>query len=100
MTTIQRTIPGFLPSTAGFPFANRWPSGPALRRRARIPGPVPVELELRIGDTANGLCGGMALATIERWLRAEPPPPDRLPPQEGSPLFREIVARQVDSLEL
>jgi hypothetical protein len=100
MTTIERVIQGFLPSSAGFHFANRWPSGPALRRQARVPGPVPVELELRIGDTANGLCGGMALATIDRWLRAEPPPPDRVPPPEGSALFREIVARQIDSLEL
>jgi hypothetical protein len=100
MTTIQRSVPGFLPSTAGFHFANRWPSGPALRFGVRIPGPVPFELELRIGDTANGLCGGMALATIDRWLRGEPPPPDREPPAEGSALFREIVARQVGSLEL
>ena len=100
MSTIERAVPGFLPSTAGFHFANRWPGGPALRFGARIPGPVPLELELRIGDTANGLCGGMALATIDRWVRDELPPADRQPPSEGSALFREIVARQVDSLEL
>jgi hypothetical protein len=100
MTMIERVVPGFLPSTAGFHFANRWPSGPALRLAAQIPGPVPFALELRIGDTANGLCGGMALATIDRWLRRELPPADREPPPEGSALFREIVARQVDSLEL
>ena len=100
MTTIERAVPGFLPSTAGFHFPNRWPGGPALRFGARVPGPVPFELELRIGDTANGLCGGMALATIDRWLRDEAPPEDREPPVEGSALFREIVARQVDSLEL
>ncbi len=98
MTTSVRAVPGFLPSTAGFHFANRWPHGPAIRLGARIPGPVPVELEVRIGDTANGLCGGMALATIDRWLRGEPPPPDLLPPPEGSDLFREIVRRQIDSL--
>ncbi len=100
MTTIERTVPGFLPSTSAFHFANRWPSGPALRFGARVPGPVPVELELRIGDTANGLCGGMALATIDRWLRGERPPPDAVPPAAGTALFREIVRRQVDSLEL
>jgi hypothetical protein len=100
MTTIERAVPGFLPSTAGFHFANRWPSGPALRFGARLPGPVPVGVELRIGDVANGLCGGMALATIDRWQRGERPPPDREPPAEGTPLFREIVRRQIDSLEL
>lgn len=100
MTVIQRDVPGFLPSTSGFHFANRWPSGPALRFGARIPGPVPIELELRIGDTANGLCGGMALATIDRWLGGEPPPPELTPPSEGSALFREIVRRQIDSLGL
>ncbi len=97
---IQRAVPGFLPSTSGFHFANRWPSGPALRYGIRIPGPVPFELELRIGDTANGLCGGMALAAIDRWLEGERPPADRTPPSEGTPLFDEIVRRQVDSLEL
>ncbi len=100
MTTIERTVPGFLPSVTGFHFANSWPSGPALRFRARTPGPVPFELELRIGDNAYGLCGGMALATIDRAIRGQPAPPDLVPPPEGSDLFREIVARQLDSLEL
>ena len=99
MTTTIRAIPGFLPSTAGFHFANAWPHGPAIRLGARIPGPVPFELELRIGDAADGLCGGLALAARDRWLRGEPPPPDREPPAAGTPLFAEIVRRQVDSLE-
>jgi len=98
--TVERAVPGFLPSTAGFHFANRWPSGPLIRRAIRLPGPVPVELEVRIGEAANGLCGGMALATLHRWTRGEPPPPDRAPPEPGTTLFREIVERQVDSLEL
>lgn len=97
---VERSIPGFLPSIAGFHFTNRWPSAPTMRFAFRVPGPVPVELELRIGDAANGLCGGMALATRDRWARGEAPPPDREPPAEGSALFREIVRRQIDSLEL
>jgi hypothetical protein len=100
VTTVERSIAGFLPSTAGFHFANRWASAPTLRFAVRIPGPVPVDLELRIGDAANGLCGGMALATRDRWTRGEKPPPDREPPAEGSALFREIVGRQIASLEL
>ena len=100
MTTTTRAIPGFLPSTAGFHFGNAWPHGPAIVVGGRLPGPVPVDLEVRIGDTADGLCGGMALAARDRWLAGEPPPPDRQPPAFGTPLFEEIVRRQVDSLEL
>lgn len=100
MSTTIRAVPGFLPSTAGFHFANRWPSGPAIVLGARIPGPVPIELEVRIGDAANGLCGGMALATLDRWAAGIAPPPDHVAPAAGSALFRAIVRRQVDSLEL
>jgi hypothetical protein len=100
LTTVERSIPGFLPTTAGFHFANRWPSAPTLRFAIAIPGPVPVEVELRIGDAASGLCGGMALAARDNWTRGEAPPPDREPPAEGSALFREIVGRQIASLEL
>jgi hypothetical protein len=99
MTTTIRAIPGFLPSTAGFHFANRWPHGPAIRLGLRVSGPVPVALELRIGDAADGLCGGMALAARDRWLRGEPPPNDAVPPPEGTPLFEEIVRGQLASLE-
>lgn len=100
MATIERAVPGFLPSTAGFHFANRWPSGPAIRLGVRLPGPVPVGAELAIGDVANGLCGGMALAVLDRWARGEAPPPGQEPPAEGTPLFREIVRRQIASFEL
>ena len=50
-------------------------------------------MELAIGDAANGLCGGMALATNERLLRHEPPPPDRKPPAPATPLVAQIVRR-------
>lgn len=100
MTIKTAAVAGFLPSASGFHFANRWPTGPALRFALRVTGPVPVGVELAVGDVANGLCGGMALATIDRFLRGEPPPADRVPPAPGTPLFAEIVRRQVDSLEL
>ena len=100
VTITAGAVAGFLPSTAGFHFANRWPAGPALRFEVRVPGPVPVGVALAIGEVANGLCGGMALAAIDRFVRGEGPPPDREPPAPGTPLFGEIVRRQVDSLEL
>ena len=99
MPTTTRAIPGFLPSTAGLHFGNSWPHGPAIVVRGRIPGPLPVGLDVRIGDTADGLCGGMALVARDRWVAGDPPPPDRVPPDFGTPLFSEIVRRQVDSLE-
>ncbi len=98
MAIIERTVPEFLPSVAGLHFPNRWPSEPALKLDLRVPGPVPIGLTLALGDTASGLCGGMALAALDLWLAGEAPPPDTDPPAPGSPLFRHIVRRQVDSL--
>ena len=86
----------FAPSVNGFAFANRWPHVPPLR--FRLGGPVP--LELGVGDAAFGLCGGMALAAVDLFLAGLVPPPDREPPAEGSPQFRYIARRQLDSFEL
>jgi hypothetical protein len=97
---IEGTVPGFRPSIAGFHFPNRWPSAPALELGLRVPGPAPIGLTLTVGDTASGLCGGMSLAALDLWLAGETPPPDTAPPAPGSPLFRHIVRRQVDSLGL
>jgi len=94
--TQPATLVSFRPSLNGFGFANRWPHVPPLRFRAG--GPVP--LELAIGDAANGLCGGMALAALDLWYAGLPAPPDTDPPVEGSPAFRYLVRRQLDSFEL
>ncbi len=85
----------FLASAHGFGFANRWPHVPPLR--LRIGGPVP--LELAIGDAANGLCGGMAFAALDLWFAGVRPPPDVVPPVEGTPAFRYLVERQLASFE-
>src|SRR5450631_4732038 len=88
--------PAFLPSINGFAFANRWPHVPPLR--FRVGGPVPVELA--IGDAANGLCGGMAFAALDLWLAGVAPGAATEPPVEGTPAFRYLARRQVDSFEL
>ncbi|MCI0635653.1 MAG: hypothetical protein L0206_17315 [Actinobacteria bacterium] len=49
-------VPGFLPSTSGFRFANAFSNVPV--RRIGIPSVISVP----IGDASNGLCGGMAFA--------------------------------------
>jgi hypothetical protein len=86
-------LPGFLPSSGGFAFQNRWPAGPAFELRARY-------LRIGIGEVSEGLCGGMCFAAADRFLRGEAPRGDEAPPPAGSPLFVEIAHRQLDSLEL
>ncbi|MBI2780257.1 MAG: hypothetical protein HYX55_00485 [Chloroflexi bacterium] len=86
----SNAVPGFLPSRFGFRFANRWPSNPA--RRFGIG-----RLSIPIGDTARGLCGGMAFAARDRFQRGEDAPADIAPPAPGEGLFKEIVDRQFDS---
>jgi hypothetical protein len=86
----------FKASVNGFGFANRWPHVAPLR--FRLGGPVPVELA--IGDAANGLCGGMAFAALDLWFAGVPAPRQPEPPIEGTPEFRYLVRRQLDSFEL
>jgi hypothetical protein len=95
MTQLPAPV-SFRPSVNGFAFANRWPHVPPLR--LRVGGPVP--LELAIGDAANGLCGGMAFAALDLWFAGVPAPAGMDPPLEGSPAFRFLVRRQLDSFEL
>jgi hypothetical protein len=84
-------LAGFLPSTAGFRFVNRWPAGPAFELKARY-------LRLGIGEVADGLCGGMCYAAADRFLAGAPVPADVDAPPAGSALFEEIARRQLDSL--
>src|SRR5689334_22814169 len=88
----ERTVPGFLPSTHGFHFANAWPSGPTLRIGRIDPR------RIGVGDASAGLCGGMCYTVADLFHAGIPVPPDREPPANGSPLFRAIVRRQVESL--
>lgn len=88
----ERTVPGFLPSTHGFHFPNAWPPGPTVRL-----GPFDPRV-LGIGDASAGLCGGMVHTVADLFHAGVPVPPDREPPANGSPRFRAIVRRQVESL--
>jgi hypothetical protein len=86
----SNAVDGFLPSRHGFRLANRWPSGPA---RAWHRGLV----HLGIGDVGRGLCGGMAFAAADRFVRGEEGAAEDAPPPFGTPLFTEVVDRQFDS---
>ena len=89
-------VPGFLPSTNGFRFANNWPAGPTVRL-----GPFDTRWFFGIGDAAAGLCGGMALSVRDIFESATPlhVPPDTEHFANGSPRFDQVVRRQVQSLE-
>jgi len=83
----------FLPTRYGLHFANRFPSGPTVRL-----GPLDPRW-FGIGDASSGLCGGMATFVRERFATGQPIPADTQPPANGSPLFKALVRRQVQSLE-
>src|SRR4051812_33238138 len=87
-------VPGFLPSTHGLRFANRFPSGPSVRL-----GPLDPRW-IGIGDASAGLCGGMSWFVRERFEAGLPIPTDIEPPANGTALFRALVRRQVRSLDL
>jgi hypothetical protein len=86
-------VPGFLPSRHGFRFANRWPPGPTVTF-----GPFDPRV-LGIGDASTGLCGGMVTTARDLFEAGIAPPADLEPPANGSPRFRAIVRRQVESLD-
>lgn len=86
-------VPGFLPSTSGFRFANAFPKVPV--RRIGIPGVVSVP----IGDASNGLCGGMVFAARDYFEAGRQPPSDDRAPGDG-PLFDYLVDRLFDSFML
>ncbi|WP_433365442.1 hypothetical protein ACQPZX_35835 [Actinoplanes sp. CA-142083] len=79
---------GFLPSKHGFAFNNSWPSQPAVV----LPTPFG---DLRLGNAAGGLCGGMVFAAMDYFLDGREPTLDR--PPAGDPLYKFIVSRLIDS---
>jgi hypothetical protein len=88
----ELAVANFLPSVNGFHFANAWPSGPTVRF-----GPLDPR-KVGVGDAANGLCGGMVYTVGDLFAAGVPMPADREPFANGSPRFKAIVRRQVESL--
>jgi hypothetical protein len=91
MTTAR--VPGFVPSLNGFHFDNDFPSQPALMVDLGV-------VKVPIGNAANGLCGGMVFAVCDYFAAGLLPPPDTCPPTAGTPLFRYLVRRILDSYHL
>jgi hypothetical protein len=91
--TESNAVTGFKPSIHGLHFANRYPSGPTVKLGVIDPRWVGV------GDASAGLCGGMSWFVRERFEAGMPAPANTAAPDNGSPLFRAIVRRQVLSLD-
>lgn len=89
----SNAVPGFRPSVHGFHFSNRYPPGPTVRLGFIDPRIIGV------GDAEAGLCGGMSWFVRERFEAGLPIPSGTAAPDNGSPLFRSIVRRQVLSLD-
>ncbi|HEY1332086.1 MAG TPA: hypothetical protein VGH10_11540 [Actinomycetota bacterium] len=87
-------VSGFLPSTNGFSFPNDWPHVPFLEFR------VPTGQELKIGDAAGGLCGGMTFAVKDLFDHARQPPTQTAVPEKGTPLFQYLIKRAMDSFDI
>ena len=85
-------VPGFLPTTHGLHFPNRFPRAPAFAIDLGF-------VHLGIGNAAYGFCGGMCFAVRDRFERGERVPPEVTPPAPGTPLFRELARRQLDSFD-
>jgi hypothetical protein len=88
----EQRVPDFVPSANGFHFANAWPSGPTLTI-----GPFDPRV-IGVGDAKNGLCGGMVYTIADLHAAKVPAPADTAPFENGSPRFKAIVRRQVESL--
>jgi hypothetical protein len=93
VSTASNAVPGFLPSTHGLRFANRFAPGPTVRF-----GPLDPRW-VGIGDASAGLCGGMSWFVRERFEAGLAVPGGPEAPPNGSPLFRVLVRRQVLSLD-
>jgi hypothetical protein len=88
-------VPGFLPSTSGLHFDNRFPNVPLEEIDLGV-------AKIPLGNAANGLCGGMVFAVRDYFQagRLPPPAPGNNPPELNDPLFDYLVDRLYDSFDL
>ncbi|MCW2529650.1 MAG: hypothetical protein JWM76_4510 [Pseudonocardiales bacterium] len=87
-------VNGFQPAQNGFTFTNSFPPAPAVTLDLGPLGPV------GLGDASQGVCGGMAFAVRDFFEAGRPVPALAQPPAEGTPLFRFITQRLLDSFDV
>ena len=76
----------FRPSRHGLHFVNRFDAG----RTQRLLG---------VGGASMGLCGGMSFVVRDLFERRIDPPADTEPPVKGSPRYRSLFHRQLESFD-
>jgi hypothetical protein len=89
----QIRVEGFDPMRPGLAFPNQF-HGPGIVVDLPVIGRIP------IGDASRGLCGGMVFVVDDLFHHHLPAWPDAQPPPSGSPLFKYIVRRLIDSWDL
>jgi hypothetical protein len=94
MTDSGAAVGTFLPSTHAFRFTNDFPRAPVFTV-GPSGGP-----RLNIGDASRGLCGGMTFTVRDLFEAGLPPPDTEQPPPSGSPLFRYLARRLIESWDL
>ncbi|HKX45963.1 MAG TPA: hypothetical protein VJP77_04625, partial [Planctomycetota bacterium] len=84
----------FRPSSHGFRFANRF----------SLPASILSVLRRVFGSGVSagsyGLCGGMSFLAGDHFVHGVAIPTGTSVPSTGSPLYRDLLARQIDSLKL
>jgi len=80
----------FDPERHGFRFVNHFGLSPTL--------PLLGGRQLRLGQRVIGLCGGMCLGALDYYHAGLPVPDMEHPPDPGTPLYRYLLQRQIDSL--
>lgn len=91
--SITRSVPGFLPSSGGCHFNNSF-HGPALVVE------VPAFGKVNLGNAANGVCGGMVFAARDYFEAHTPMAADTAAPASGTPLFKFVTGRLIDSFNV
>jgi hypothetical protein len=85
-------VPGFLPSTSGFKFANKWSDfGYTLPFLDGWPG---LE-DIKLGDASNGLCGGMAYAVKDYFEAKTLIPGMTSPPNDRNNIYTKYIIERL-----
>jgi len=87
-------VQGFVPSTSGLHFPNRFDHVPLRTVEIPIIGKT-----FSIGDAANGLCGGMVYTACDYFENQLFPPAMTDPPNAGA-LYEYLVQRLFDSWDI
>src|SRR5258706_12155480 len=91
---MQAELPNFTAEGRGFLFPNDFASAPALVIPIVAYGDAP------IGNVANGLCGGMAFATLHFFQARGDPPAGGGPPLVPTSPLPQLVAPPIRPLPL